>query len=155
MTRLQDRLYRLGWFNGVRDDDFGPATQTAVKKFAVGVKEDGIATPELQEMLFAEDAPRSDDKTAAPAATPSPQGDEQPRRLTIRQAAKWIDMRGRRDTLFPCAKRWERVLRRPRTQRGPALSSLAPPRPPAYRSTSRLLCRLRAPPASSRRAHTV
>jgi hypothetical protein len=80
VTRLQDRLYRLGWFNGVRDGDFGPATQTAVKKFqnAVGVKEDGIATPELQEMLFAEDAPRGDDKTAAPAATPSPQGDEQP-----------------------------------------------------------------------------
>lgn len=84
---LQDRLYKLGWFNGVRDGDFGPATQTAVKKFqkAIGLTEaeqDGIATPALQERLYADDAPRGDGKaaatTAADAATPAPEGGETP-----------------------------------------------------------------------------
>ncbi len=84
VKNLQDRLYKLGWFNGVRDGDFGPATQTAVKKFqkAIGVEEDGIATPEVQERLYADDAPRGDGKTVAPAETeaptPAPEGGEAP-----------------------------------------------------------------------------
>ena len=86
VKNLQDRLYKLGWFNGVRDGDFGPATQTAVKKFqkALGLSEaeqDGIATTELQERLYAEDAPRGDGKataTTAPEATPAPEGGETP-----------------------------------------------------------------------------
>ncbi len=86
VKNLQDRLYKLGWFNGVRDGDFGPATQTAVKKFqkAIGLTEaeqDGIATPALQERLYADDAPRGDGKAAATtaadaAATPAPEGGE-------------------------------------------------------------------------------
>ncbi len=74
VKNLQDRLHKLGWFNGVQDGDFGPATQTVVKLFqkAIGMEEDGIATPELQARLFADDAPRGDDKTPAPAATPAP-----------------------------------------------------------------------------------
>lgn len=85
---LQDRLYKLGWFNGVRDGDFGPATQTAVKKFqkAIGLSEaeqDGIATPDLQVRLYADDAPRGDGKAAATTAadaaeTPAPEGGETP-----------------------------------------------------------------------------
>jgi len=85
VKNLQDRLHSLGWFNGVRDGDFGPATQTAVKKFqrALGVAEDGIATSELQARLYAADAPRGDGKqsVAAPttaAETPAPEGGEAP-----------------------------------------------------------------------------
>jgi peptidoglycan hydrolase-like protein with peptidoglycan-binding domain len=87
VKNLQDRLYKLGWFNGVRDGDFGPATQTAVKKFqkALGLPEaeqDGIATSALQEQLYADNAPRGDGKapsaTTAPDATPAPEGGETP-----------------------------------------------------------------------------
>ncbi len=71
VKNLQDRLYKLGWFNGVRDGDFGPATQTAVKKFqkAAGMEQDGIATAEVQVRIYAEDAPRGGSKAVAPAAT--------------------------------------------------------------------------------------
>ena len=71
VKNLQDRLYKLGWFNGVRDGDFGPATQTAVKKFqkAADMEQDGIATSEVQERLYADDAPRGGSKTVAPDAT--------------------------------------------------------------------------------------
>ncbi len=90
VKNLQDRLYKLGWFNGVRDGDFGPATQSAVKKFqkAIGLpveQQDGIATSQVQERLYADDAPRGDgkvsDATAAPEAnepTPAPEGGETP-----------------------------------------------------------------------------
>ena len=88
VKNLQDRLYKLGWFNGVRDGDFGPATQTAVKKFqkAIGIAEaeqDGIATPDLQVKLFADDAPRGDGKAAATteadsAETPAPEATQAP-----------------------------------------------------------------------------
>jgi len=80
VKKLQNRLSKLGWFNGVKDGDFGPATQTSVKRFqkAVGLEEDGIATPELQEILFSDSAPRGDGKTTAPAATESADADEDP-----------------------------------------------------------------------------
>ena len=81
VKNLQDRLYKLGWFNGVRDGDFGPATKTAVKRFqsALGIpdaQQDGIATPELQEKLFADDAPRGDGRQ--PSATASADSGETP-----------------------------------------------------------------------------
>jgi hypothetical protein len=77
---MQERLRSLGWFNGKSDGDFGPATQTAVKKFqnGVGLEEDGIATPELQELLFAEDAPRGDGGNDAAQAPAQPEGGEAP-----------------------------------------------------------------------------
>jgi len=86
VKNLQDRLYKLGWFNGVRDGDFGPATVSAVKVFqkAAGLKEDGIATVAVQELLYADDAPRNASKksaTTAPQvaeATPAPEGGETP-----------------------------------------------------------------------------
>ena len=80
VKKLQNRLSKLGWFNGVKDGDFGPATQTAVKKFqkAVGLEEDGIATVQMQELLYADSAPRGDGKTTAPAATESADAAETP-----------------------------------------------------------------------------
>jgi peptidoglycan hydrolase-like protein with peptidoglycan-binding domain len=71
VKNLQKRLYKLGWFSGVQDGDFGLATQTAVKKFqkAIGMEQNGIATAEVQVRLFADDAPRGGSKAVAPAAT--------------------------------------------------------------------------------------
>jgi hypothetical protein len=71
VKNLQDRLYKLGWFSGVRDGDFGLATQTAVKKFqkAISMEQNGIATAEVQVRLYADDAPRGGSKAVAPAAT--------------------------------------------------------------------------------------
>ena len=80
VKKLQNRLSKLGWFNGVKDGDFGPATQTAVKRFqkAVGLEEDGIATVQMQELLYASSAPRGDGKTIAPAVTESADAAETP-----------------------------------------------------------------------------
>ena len=82
VKKLQNRLSKLGWFNGVKDGDFGPATAQAVKKFqkALGLSEgeqNGIATAALQELLYADNAPRADG-TTAPAATESADAAETP-----------------------------------------------------------------------------
>lgn len=81
VKRLQNRLYELGYFNDVRDGDFGSKTEQAVKRFqkTVGLEADGVATPELQQLLFADDAPvrstaspnPSASATPAPSATPA------------------------------------------------------------------------------------
>ena len=65
---LQERLIELGWLNDTADGKFGAKTQTAVKFFQqeAGFDVDGIASPELQALLFSEDAPRK-----TPAATPT------------------------------------------------------------------------------------
>ncbi|MBE5766301.1 MAG: hypothetical protein E7335_03910 [Clostridiales bacterium] len=65
---LQERLIELGWLNDTADGKFGSKTQTAVKFFQqeAGFDVDGIASPELQALLFSEDAPRK-----TPAATPT------------------------------------------------------------------------------------
>ncbi|MDO4548899.1 MAG: peptidoglycan-binding domain-containing protein, partial [Clostridia bacterium] len=62
-------LYELGWFTSVRDGDYGSITQTAVKRFqqAAGLEITGIATPEVQEAIYAENAVRSEAN-----ATPAP-----------------------------------------------------------------------------------
>lgn len=75
VKKLQYRLYQLGFFNGDRDGDYGAVTQTAVKRFqeVAGWSEvDGIATAELQELLFSDQAP---DKNGNIAATPAPDTD--------------------------------------------------------------------------------
>ena len=58
---LQQRLVELGWLKGKPDGEYGRGTITAVGYFqlAVGIKADGKASPETQERLFAENAPRS------------------------------------------------------------------------------------------------
>lgn len=70
VKKMQARLYDLGWFNDVRDGDFGAVTQNAVKAFQqeCGLSVTGIADPETLEAIYAEDAPRTGSKiTAAPA----------------------------------------------------------------------------------------
>ena len=62
----------LGYLTGTPDGDFGAGTEKAIKAFqrAAGLMDDGIATPALQEALYADDAPRVNatvDSTAAPS----------------------------------------------------------------------------------------
>ena len=67
--KLQARLIELGYLDDKADGYFGAKTTEAVKKFqtAIGMTADGIATPAVQEALFASDAP-SASAPADPAA---------------------------------------------------------------------------------------
>lgn len=62
VAKLQSRLIKLGYLDGEADGDFGPKTTNAIKSFqtAVGMTADGVAGAELQEKLFADDAPKAD-----------------------------------------------------------------------------------------------
>lgn len=80
VKRLQNRLYELGYFNDVRDGDFGSKTEQAVKRFqkTVGLKADGVATPELQQLLFADDAPVRSTASPNPSASATPEASAAP-----------------------------------------------------------------------------
>ena len=76
---IQQRLIELGWLHDTADGVYGDATYMAVGYFqkAIGMQPNGDATPETQEALFADDAPRSNDgrtvagSAAEQAATPT------------------------------------------------------------------------------------
>ena len=59
VKRLQQRLIELGWLSGGADGEFGQNTLNAVTalQYRFGMEQSGIATVELQERLFAADAP--------------------------------------------------------------------------------------------------
>lgn len=80
VRRLQNRLYELGYFNDVRDGDFGSKTEQAVKRFqkTVGLEADGVATPELQQLLFADDAPVRNTASPNPSASATPEASAAP-----------------------------------------------------------------------------
>lgn len=80
VKRLQNRLYELGYFNDVRDGDFGSKTEQAVKRFqkTVGLEADGVATPELQQLLFADDAPVRNTASPNPSASATPEASAAP-----------------------------------------------------------------------------
>lgn len=88
IKNLQNRLYELGYFNDIRDGDFGSKTQQAVKRFqkAAGLEADGVATPELQELLYSDDAPRKADASATSAASPAPTGTKAAADTTLKPA---------------------------------------------------------------------
>ena len=78
---LQQRLIELGWLDGTADGVYGDDTYMAVGYFqkAIGMQPNGNATPETQEALYRDDAPRSNDgrtaigaPTSTSAATPAP-----------------------------------------------------------------------------------
>ena len=78
---LQQRLIELGWLDGKADGVYGDDTYMAVGYFqkAIGMQPNGNATPETQEALYRDDAPRSNDgrtaigaPTSTSAATPAP-----------------------------------------------------------------------------------
>jgi len=72
VKNLQTRLKELGYFTGSIGGNYLTLTTDAVKKYqkAMGLPQDGIATPELQEMIFgAQSVPAP---TTAPTAPPPP-----------------------------------------------------------------------------------
>lgn len=54
VSALQDALQELGFYTGKVDGSFGTATVTALKNFQKqnGLKQDGVASPELQQLLY-------------------------------------------------------------------------------------------------------
>ena len=79
---MQERLIELGYLDDSADGVFGNNTLIAVKFFQqdAGFDVDGIASPEMQALLFSEDAPRratpspspDPSATVAPTQTPEP-----------------------------------------------------------------------------------
>ena len=60
VRQLQQRLIELGYLTGSADGDFGGATRSAVERFQQTVNyytQDGVATIELQQMIFSASAP--------------------------------------------------------------------------------------------------
>ncbi len=59
---LQQRLLDLYWLNGTADGDYGNKTKDAVERFqeASGLEVTGIADPDTQTKLFADDAPEAE-----------------------------------------------------------------------------------------------
>ena len=73
---MQNRLINLGYLEPDSDDgDFGNGTESAVKAFqrAAGLVADGIATPEVQAAMFADDAPRTGTALLNATETPAPE----------------------------------------------------------------------------------
>lgn len=77
---LQNRLYELGWFTDVRDGDFGPATQSAVKLFQQqsGLTVTGIADPETLSAIYAEGALRTGTRITPQPDTAAAEGGASP-----------------------------------------------------------------------------
>ena len=77
---MQSRLIELGYLNGTADGDYGNNTMEAVKAFqrAAGLTVDGIATAEVQNALYALDAPEAPTPTPDPGATDAPSGTDEP-----------------------------------------------------------------------------
>ena len=74
---LQQRLIELGWLEGNADGEYGEGTYMAVGYFqlAAGVQANGKATPETQEILFSDAAPKASEflaQMAAASSTPNP-----------------------------------------------------------------------------------
>lgn len=67
VTALQRRLIELGYYTGEPDGVFSDEMVATVKRFqaAAGLEETGVATIELQELAFSENAPLSPEKIAA------------------------------------------------------------------------------------------
>ncbi len=72
VKKLQQQLKKLGFFTGSPAGNYGTLTVSAVKRYqkALGLKQDGIASVELQKQLFSSD-PLSK-ATPKPTATPKP-----------------------------------------------------------------------------------
>ena len=74
VTNLQKRLITLGWSSSSADGIYGNNTVSAVKAFqaAVGYEQNGIASVELQTILFSAVAPYNNTATPEPTGTPVP-----------------------------------------------------------------------------------
>ncbi len=122
VKNLQDRLHKLGWFNGVQDGDFGPATQTVVKLFK---RPSAWRRTALRRRSFGASfrrrRARGDDKTTRarrdPAPSLAPEGAKRPPPDTLRKKTH----EGRAHAL-PSAVLFQRE-RRPAVQTRPSSRS--------------------------------
>jgi peptidoglycan hydrolase-like protein with peptidoglycan-binding domain len=73
VRELQRRLKELGYFTDTIDGNYGPKTETAIKRFeyAIGNNPTGIATPELQAQLYDSEAPVRTPPPPTPSPTPT------------------------------------------------------------------------------------
>ena len=87
VKNLQRRLIELGYLSGSADGDFGNGTERAIEKFqdAIGYDDDGVASVELQMILFSSSAPGQSaqaTRVPAPVVTEEPEEDDSPRDLS-------------------------------------------------------------------------
>lgn len=70
VKNLQQRLIDLGYLSGSADGDFGGGTENAIRQFqaAIGYNQDGVASIDLQSILFSANAP-----VYQPQITPEPE----------------------------------------------------------------------------------
>lgn len=70
VRKLQEQLQKLGYFNGTPLGNYRSQTTSAVQAYqsAMGLKADGIATPELQKMIFAGKLPEIEQILSATVA---------------------------------------------------------------------------------------
>jgi len=75
---LQIRLQELGYYGETVDGSYGPYTVKVVSAFQrnAGLQQTGIATPETQQRIFAQDAPRSDHFIEKDKATQKPKEEQ-------------------------------------------------------------------------------
>ena len=73
VKRMQQKLISLGYLSGGADGDFGSGTEKALKLFQsqIGYQADGIATPEVQYILFSADEPYKPAETPVPTQAPT------------------------------------------------------------------------------------
>ncbi len=94
VKRLQTRLKELGYFTGTPLGNYKTLTIAAVKAYqkAMGMEANGIATPELQKMIFA-----GQQATATPAPTNSPEQepaeDEMHAKVTLASSSSIMNVR--------------------------------------------------------------
>ena len=88
---LQQRLVELGWLEDTPDGVYGQNTYNAVGYFqlAAGIQATGSASPETQEVLFSDAAPRAGETLAAAPTSIAPVMTTTPR---AQQTASTVDM---------------------------------------------------------------
>ncbi|MBQ2956958.1 MAG: SpoIID/LytB domain-containing protein [Clostridia bacterium] len=94
---LQEQLHKLGYFNGATLGNYKSQTTAAVKSYQedMGLTADGIATPELQEMIFAGKLPEA---TAKPETTSGPDAEVQKAIVSLGKNSSRLNLRSQAST---------------------------------------------------------
>lgn len=98
VRELQIKLAELGFFTGTPLGNYKTLTSSAVQSYqkAMGLTADGVATPELQEMIFAGKLPETQatpQPTVQPTATPEPENEGVQARVSLGNASSRLNVR--------------------------------------------------------------